>query len=86
LVEFFDGKRRTPKNDESQDCRNSDCFIIVADSFYPEQAGGGYKVALCHDYDTVSSSVDYYFHNGLYSGAFHSQLRVAEASVAGRKA
>ena len=37
----------------------------------------------------VSPSVDSYFHNGLYSGAFHSQLCAAEASqapVAGRKA
>jgi hypothetical protein len=80
-----EGKRRTPKNDKSQDCRNSDCFIVVADSFYPEQAGGGHKAALCHDYDAISPAVDSYFHNGLYSGAYHSQLRAAEASQA-RKA
>ena len=76
------------KNEESQDYHNSDCFIVVADSFYPEQAGGGHKAALCHDYDAVSPAVDSYFHNGLYSGAYHNQLRAAGASqapVAGRK-
>ena len=84
-----DGKRRTPKNEESQDYRNSDCFIVVADSVCPEQAGGGHKAALCHDYDAVSPAVDSYFYNGLYSGDCHSQLRAAGASqapVAGRKA
>jgi hypothetical protein len=35
-----EGKRRTPKNDKSQDCRNSNCFTVVADSFYTEQASG----------------------------------------------
>jgi hypothetical protein len=80
-----DGKRRAPKNDESQDYRNSDCFIVVVDSFYPEQAGSGHKAALCHGYDAISPAFDYYFHNGLYSGAYHSQLRAAEASQA-RKA
>jgi hypothetical protein len=83
------GKRRTPKNEESQDYRNSDCFIVVADSVCPKQAGGGHKAALCHDYDAVSPAVDSHFHNGLYSGAYHSQLRAAGASqvpVAGRKA
>lgn len=84
-----DGKRRTPKNEESQDYPNSDCFIVVADSVCPEQAGGGHKAALCHDYDAVSPAVDSYFHNGLYSGACHSHLRAAgasQAAVAGRKA
>jgi hypothetical protein len=70
-------KRRTPKNEESQDCHNSDYFIVVADNVCPEQAGGGHKAALSHDYDAVSSAVDSYFHNGLYSGACHSQLRSA---------
>jgi hypothetical protein len=81
-----EGKRKTSKNDKSQDCRNSGCFTVVADSFYTEQAGGGHKAAFCHDYDAVSPAVDYYFYNGLYSWTFHSQLRVAKAPVAGRKA
>jgi hypothetical protein len=83
------GKRRTPKNEESQDYRNSDYFVVVADSVCPEQAGGGHKAALCHDYDAVSPAVDSYFHNGLYSGACYSQLYAAGASqipVAARKA
>jgi hypothetical protein len=84
-----DAKLRTPKNEESQDYRNSDYFIVVAYNIYPEQAGGGHNPALCHDYDAVSPAVDSYFHNGLHSGACHSKLRVAgtsQALVAGRKA
>ena len=73
------------KNEESQDYHNSDCFIVVADSFYPEQASGGHKAALCHDYDAVSRTVDSYLHNGLYSGAYHSQPCAAGVSQA-RKA
>jgi hypothetical protein len=72
-----DRKKRTPKNEESQGRRNPDYLIVVADSVYPEQAGGGNKTALSHDYDAVSHAVDSYFHNGLYSGACHSQLRAA---------
>jgi hypothetical protein len=28
------------KNEENKDYHNSDCFIVVADSVYPKQAGG----------------------------------------------
>jgi hypothetical protein len=75
-------KKRTSKNEKSQDCRNSDYLIVVDDSVCPEQTGGGHKAALCHDYDAVSPAVDSYFHNGHYSGACHSQLCAARASQA----
>jgi hypothetical protein len=84
-----DGNKRTPKIDESQDYRNCDCFVVVADSFYPEQAGGGHEGALSHDYNAVSPAVDSYFHSGCCCGAFDSQPHAAGASqapVAGRQA